>query len=142
MVTSLKADLELFFAAVQSLSHVPLFVTHGLYVAHQASLSRRFPRQAYWSGLPFPSPGDLPDPGIKPEPPALTGGFFTTETPGKPWDYSRFSFNYDKLSMAETVSKLNVLNNKNLKRLKMSLRVITHNIPPSQESKIIQHVCL
>ena len=81
--------------------------------------------------MPFPSPGDLPDPGIKPESPALTGGFFTTETPGKPWDYSRFSFNYDKLSMAETVSKLNVLNNKNLKRLKMSLRVITHNIPPS-----------
>ena len=40
-----------------------------------------FSRQEYWSGLPFPSPGDLPDPGIKPESlrsPALTGGFFTT----------------------------------------------------------------
>ena len=46
-----------------------------------------FPRQEYWSGLPFTSPGDLPDPGIKPESltsPALAGGFFTTEPPGKP----------------------------------------------------------
>ena len=39
--------------------------------AHQASLSMGFPRQEYWSGLPFPSPGDLPDPGIKPGSPAL-----------------------------------------------------------------------
>ena len=38
-----------------------------------------FPRQEYWSGLPFPSPGDLPDPGIKPMSPALAGGFFTVE---------------------------------------------------------------
>ena len=44
-------------------------------------------RQAYWSGLPFPLPGDLPYPGIKPASPvspALAGGFFTTEPPGKP----------------------------------------------------------
>ena len=53
-------------------------------VACQASLSRAFPRQEYWSGLPFPSPGDLPDPGMEPSPPALAGGFFTTEPPGKP----------------------------------------------------------
>ena len=39
------------------------------------------PRQEYWSGLPFPSPGDLPDPGIEPTSPALVGGFFTTEPP-------------------------------------------------------------
>ena len=43
-----------------------------------------FPRQEYWSGLPFPSPGDLPNPGIKPASLALAGGFFTTEPPGKP----------------------------------------------------------
>ena len=42
-----------------------------------------FPRQEYWSGFPFPSPGDLPNPGIKPASPALAGGFFTTEPPGK-----------------------------------------------------------
>ena len=40
-------------------------------VAHLGALSIGFPRQKYWSGLPFPSPGDLPDPGIEPEPPAL-----------------------------------------------------------------------
>ena len=40
-------------------------------------------RQEYWNGLPFLSLGDFPDPGIKPTSPALTGGFFTTEPPGK-----------------------------------------------------------
>jgi len=53
-------------------------------VAHQAPLSMGFPRQEYWSWLPFPSTGDLPDPGIKPTSSALTGGLFTTEPPGKP----------------------------------------------------------
>ena len=43
-----------------------------------------FPRQEYWSEWPFPSSGDLPNPGIQPMPPALTGGFFTPEPPGKP----------------------------------------------------------
>ena len=52
-------------------------------VAHQAPLSMGFPRQEYWIGLPFPSPGDLPDPGIEPTSPALAGRFFTTEPPGK-----------------------------------------------------------
>ena len=53
-------------------------------VAHQASLFMGFPSQEYWNGLPFPSPGDLSDPGIKLMSPALAGGFFTTEPPGKP----------------------------------------------------------
>ena len=52
--------------------------------ARQAPLSMGFSRQHYWSGLPFPPPRDLPDPGIKPESPAFAGGFFTTEPPGKP----------------------------------------------------------
>ena len=52
-------------------------------VAHQVPLSMGFPRQVYWSRLPLPSSGDLPDPGIEPELPALAGGFFTTELPGK-----------------------------------------------------------
>ena len=50
-------------------------------VAHQAPLSMEFSTQEYWDGLPFPSPGDLPEPGIEPESPvtpALVGGFFTT----------------------------------------------------------------
>ena len=72
------------------LSHVLLFVTPWT-VAHQVPLPMGFPRQEYWSGLLFPSPGDLPDPGIKPESPALAGRFFTTELPGKP-GFSFFFF--------------------------------------------------
>ena len=53
-------------------------------VAHQAPLTMEFPRQEYWIGLPFPSPGDLPDPGTEPTSPASAGGFFTTKLPGKP----------------------------------------------------------
>ena len=55
---------------VYVLSHVLLFATPWT-VAHQALLSTGFPRQEYWSGLPFPSPGDLPDPEIEPKAPAL-----------------------------------------------------------------------
>ena len=50
----------------------------------QAPLSMGFLRQEYWSGLPFPAPGALPDPGIEALSPALAGGFFTAESPGKP----------------------------------------------------------
>ena len=53
-------------------------------VAHQAHLSVGLIRQEYWSGLPFPSPGDLPNPGIKSSSPALASGFFTAEPWGKP----------------------------------------------------------
>ena len=53
-------------------------------VTHQAPLSVGFSRQAYWSGLPFPTPGDLPDPGIKPGSPVLIGRFFITVPPEKP----------------------------------------------------------
>ena len=52
--------------------------------AQQALLSMGFPGQEYWSGVPFLSPGDIPDPGIEPVSPALAGGFFTTELPEKP----------------------------------------------------------
>jgi len=52
------------------LSHVQIFATPWT-VAYQAPLSMGFSRQEYWSGLPFPSPGDLPDPGIEPRSPAL-----------------------------------------------------------------------
>ena len=58
-----------------------------LVVSNQDPLSMEFSRQEYWKELPFPPPGNLPDPGIKPEPPlssALAGRFFTTESPGKP----------------------------------------------------------
>ena len=54
-------------------------------VAHQAPLYMRFSRQEDWSGLPFLSPGDLPDPGTEPGSLALGSRFFTTEPPGKPF---------------------------------------------------------
>jgi len=50
-------------------------------IAHQAPLFMGFPRQEYWSGLLFPSPGDLPDPGMEPTSPELSSRFFTTEPP-------------------------------------------------------------
>ena len=75
--------LETWKVKVKSLSHVRLFVTLWT-VAHQAPLSMAFSRQEYWSGLPFPSPGDLPDPGIEPWSPALEADTLTSEPPGKP----------------------------------------------------------
>ena len=63
-----------------SLNCVWFFVTLGT-IACQAPLSVRFSRQEYWSGLPFPSPGDLPDPGIKPQSPALQADALTSEPP-------------------------------------------------------------
>ena len=60
-------------------------------VACQDPLSMGFPRQKYWSGLPFPPPGDLPDPGIKHASPALAGRFFTTKPPGKNFLKVRFT---------------------------------------------------
>ena len=67
---------------VKSLSRVRLFATPWT-VAYQAPLSMGFSRQEYWSGLPFPSPGDLPDPGIEPWSPALQADALTSEPPGK-----------------------------------------------------------
>ena len=64
-------------------SHVQLFVTQWT-VAHQAPMSMGFSRQEYWSGLPFPSPGDRPDPGIEPGSPILQADTSTSEPPGKP----------------------------------------------------------
>ena len=72
---------------VHLLGCVQLFVTSKT-VALQAPLSMEFFRQEHWSGLPFTSPGDLPDPGIEPmsaAAPALTGEFSTTEPLGSLW---------------------------------------------------------
>ena len=64
------------------LNHVWLFPTPWT-VTHQAPLSMQFSRQEYCSGLPFPTPGDLPKPGIKPASLTLAGEFFITALPGK-----------------------------------------------------------
>ena len=68
---------------VKLLSHVRLFATPWT-VACQAPLSMGFSRQEYWSGLPFPSPGDLPNPGIEYGSPALQADALSSEPPGKP----------------------------------------------------------
>ena len=68
---------------VKSLSCIQLFVTPWT-VAHQTSLSMGFSRKEYWSGLPFPSPGDLPDSEIKPRSPSLWTDTLPSESPGKP----------------------------------------------------------
>ena len=68
---------------VKSLSRVWLFVTPWT-VAHQALPSMGFSRQEYWHGLPFSSPGDLPDPGIEPRSHALQADALTSEPSGKP----------------------------------------------------------
>ena len=68
---------------VKSLSRVRLFVTPWT-VAYQTPPSMGFSRQEYWSGLPFPSPGDLPDPGIEPRSPALQADPLTSEPPDLP----------------------------------------------------------
>ena len=68
---------------VKSLSRVRLFVTPWT-VAYQAPPSMGFSRQECWSGLPFPSPGDLPNPRIEPGSPALQADALPSEPPGKP----------------------------------------------------------
>ena len=71
-------------------------MSDSLRVACQAPLSVGFPRQEYRSGLPFPSPGDLPGPGIRPEFSASAGRLFTTEPLGKPHDNILFPINSDE----------------------------------------------
>ena len=102
-------------------SHVQLFVTPGT-VAHQAPLSVGFFTQEYWSGLPFPPPEDPLNPGIEPSSPvspALAGGFFTTEPPGKPWfrGYILHIIKKQKLNQgSEKYLILCLLNNPNQER--------------------------
>ena len=78
VMTNLKVKVKM-----KSLSHVRLFVTPWT-VAYEAPPSMGFSRQECWSGLPFPSPGDLPNPGIEPGSPALRADALPSEPPGKP----------------------------------------------------------
>ena len=76
---------------VKLLSHVQLFATPWT-VAYQAPRSMEFSRQEYWSGLPFPSQGDLPNPGIEPGSPILQADALLSEPLGKPF----VSYNFAK----------------------------------------------
>ena len=79
-----KAMTNIKWSEVKSLIRVRLLVTPWA-TAYQAPLSMGFSRQEYWSGLPFPSPGHLPNPGIEPGSPALQTDALPSEPPGKPW---------------------------------------------------------
>ena len=76
---------------MKALSRVWLFATPWT-VAYQAPLSMGFSRQECWSGLPFPSSGDLPNPGIKPGSPALQADTLPSEPPGKPQIFLKYLF--------------------------------------------------
>ena len=84
-------DSYLAWSEVKLLSRVRLFATPWT-VAYQALPSMGFSRQECWSGLPFPSQGDLPDPGIEPRSPALQADALLSEPPGKPTQYVRITF--------------------------------------------------
>ena len=73
-------------------------------MVHQASLTMEFPRQEYWNGLPFPSPGNLPDAGIEPRSPALQADTLSFELPGKPRYLRVFSITSVGLTMVSTVA--------------------------------------
>ena len=75
--------IDISWSEVKLLSRVQLFATPWT-IAYQAPLSMEFSRQEYWSGLPFPSPGDLPDSGMEPRSPALQADALPSEPPGKP----------------------------------------------------------
>ena len=92
---------------VKSLSHVWLLRTPQT-VACQAPLSMGFSGQEYWSGLPFPSPGDLPYPGIEPETPALQVDPLSSEPAGKPYKRTRKSSSFILLHVAAQFSKQGV----------------------------------
>ena len=81
---SLNHEREYHYRARVFSSHIQLFATQWT-VTCQAPLSIGFSRQEYWGGLPFPPPGDLPDPGITPVSPALAGRFLITKPPRKPY---------------------------------------------------------
>ena len=100
---------------MKSLSHVRLFVTPWT-VAHQTPPSMEFSRQEYWSGLPFPSPGDLPNPGIKARSPALRTDALPSEPPGNHYRHCRIS-----LVVPLTWMNIELLLDKMLSREKNSL---------------------
>ena len=83
---------------MKSFSHVQLF-GNSWTIAYQAPLSMEFSRQEYWSGLPFPSPGDLPDPGIELRSPTLQADTLPSEPLGKPTKLASLKTAHDSQPM-------------------------------------------
>ena len=87
---------------VKSLSLVRLFATPWT-VSYQAPPSMGFSRQEHWSGLPLPSPGDLPNPGIKPGSPALEADTLTSEPPGNMYLFSEDGEKHHPMTVQKTL---------------------------------------
>ena len=96
---------------VQSLSCVWFFATPWI-VAHHVPLSKGFPRQEHWSGLPFPSSGELPDPRTELISPALASEFLTTQPPKKPWP-GNYPFYYNNTWLSQIGDTENIPSWKN-----------------------------
>ena len=92
-LVDLTLSIIYFKEKVKSLSCIRLFATLWT-VARQASPSMGFCQQEYWSGLPFPSPGDLSDPAVEPASPALQAGTLLSEPLGKPWSHHYWSYQF------------------------------------------------
>ena len=94
---SQKTEQQLTVYSVMLVAQLCLALCIPRTVAHQAPLSMEFSRQEYWSGLPFSSPGDLPNPGIEPRSPILQADRLPSELPGKPYIlYMYVLFSIDK----------------------------------------------
>ena len=117
-LTTLKWKMKM-----KLLSHVWFFAILWT-VAHQASPSMRFSRQEYRSGLPFPSPGNLSNPGIEPDSPTLQADALSSEPPGKPGSYSINQFkNLNKIYKAMVFITLSTSNRKRwLQRLRKQMK--------------------
>ena len=99
---TLESFTDLLFLLFNPLVTSDSFVTLWATAAHEAPLSMGFSRQEYWSGLPCPSPGDLPDPGIEPASPALAGGFFTTSTT---WEAHASTYSQEKWNESRSLQR-------------------------------------
>ena len=115
-----------------SLSRVWLFVTPRT-VAHQAPLSMEFSREEYWSGLPCPSPGDLPKPGVKPGFPALKADSLLSEPPQGLCTFCWLSLEAPPLTLLLIVFPFHTGITLNVTTSKMSCLATLHN--PSPHSK-------
>ena len=100
---------------VKSLSRVRLFATPWT-AAYQAPPSMGFSRQEYWSGLPFPSPGDLTDPGIEPRSPEFQADALTSEPPGKP-QYNTYSNAQILYEMSSSINRDICLSSSNIETM-------------------------
>ena len=134
--TSTISDIDIqyvpFLEVLHHFSHVSLFATLWT-IASQAPLSLGFSRQDYWSGLPFPSPGDLPNPGIKPTSlisPALAGGFFITRVI---WTGSSKSLGKDRCRSRCLGSGLPPLPRTKLRNGEWFAKSEWFRLPPSQD---------